>query len=137
VTQLTEHFTLEEFTASETADQCGIDNTPPPEVIEQLQKTADLLELVRTALGDVDIFVTSGYRCEELNEEVGGVANSQHMTGQAADFVAPDFGTPDQIYDFLQQAEPPIPYDQLIREYGEWVHISQSDDPRDEEVYYA
>jgi hypothetical protein len=123
--------------ASETADQCGIDNMPPPEVIEQLQKTADLLELVRTALGDVDIFVTSGYRCEELNEEVGGVANSQHMTGQAADFIAPDFGTPDQIYDFLQQAEPPIPYDQLIREYGEWVHISQSDDPRDEEVYYA
>jgi hypothetical protein len=137
MTQLTEHFTLEEMIASETADQCGIDNMPPPEVIEQLQKTADLLELVRTALGDVDIFVTSGYRCEELNEEVGGAANSQHMTGQAADFVAPDFGTPDQIYDFLQQAEPPIPYDQLIREYGEWVHISQSDDPRDEEVYYA
>jgi hypothetical protein len=137
MTQLTEHFTLEEMIASDTADACDIDNTPPPEVVDELRKTAELLEKVRSALGDVPVTVTSGYRCEDLNDEVGGVANSQHMTGQAADFIAPDFGTPDEIYDALQNANPPIPYDQLIREYGDWVHISQSDDPRDEEVYYA
>jgi hypothetical protein len=136
MTQLTEHFTLEEMVASDTASACGIDNSPPYEVVVQLRKTCQLLEQVRTVLDAKPVFVTSGYRCAALNTEVGGVADSQHCSGQAADFVVPDFGTPDQVFAALRDHQPPLPYDQLIREYGQWVHISQSDTPRHQVVTY-
>jgi zinc D-Ala-D-Ala carboxypeptidase len=135
MTQLTEHFELEEFTASDTADGCGIDNTPPQAVIDELTKTATLLEAVRTLLGQ-PVFITSGYRCEALNTEIGGVEDSQHLTGQAADFIVPDFGNARQVYDAIAAAQPPIAFDQLICEYDEWVHISQSETPRGQLIVY-
>jgi zinc D-Ala-D-Ala carboxypeptidase len=130
MTQLTEHFTLEEMTYSQTASRYGIDNTPPPNIVEELTRTCEMLELVRTVLGGYPIMITSGYRCPELNAACGGSSTSQHMYGQAVDFYVPSYGTPKQVCDAIMAADPPIIYDQLIWEYGDWVHMSQSDDPR-------
>ena len=115
---LTPHFTLAELTATQHR---GIDNTPPLEVIQRLHQTALLLEQVRTRLG-APVIVSSGYRCPELNEAVGGRPNSQHLTGQAVDFICPGFGSPATVVSALVDSG--IEYDQLICEYGRWVHIS-------------
>lgn len=123
---LTPHFTLEEMTATQHR---GIDNTPPTlTVIDALRRTAMLLEQVRTRLG-VPVLVSSGYRCPELNAAVGGQKASQHLLGQAADFIAPAFGTPTTVARALRDAIG-LDYDQLILEFGRWVHISWSDTPR-------
>jgi zinc D-Ala-D-Ala carboxypeptidase len=128
MTNLTANFTLEEMTYSQTASRCGIDNTPPPDIVEELTITCEMLEQVRTALGDCPIIITSGYRCPELNAVCGGSSSSQHMLGQAVDFYAPSFGTPKQVCEAVMAAG--IIYDQLIWEYGDWVHMSQSGAPR-------
>jgi len=128
MTNLTEHFTLEEMTYSQTAVDCGVDNSAPPEVVEELTLTCQLLEQVRTLLGDLPIMVTSGYRSPYVNTMCGGSSTSQHLTGQAVDFYVPDFGTPKQVCDAIMAGG--IIYDQLIWEYENWVHMSQSDQPR-------
>lgn len=115
---LTPHFALEELIATQHR---RIDNTPPPDVVERLRQTALLLEQVRMRLG-VPIIVSSGYRCAALNAAVGGVPGSQHLTGQAVDFIAPGFGPPTTVMSALVDSG--IEYDQLIVEYGRWVHIS-------------
>jgi hypothetical protein len=130
MTQLTTHFTLEEMTYSQTASRYGINNTPPPDIVTELTRTCEMLERVRTTLGGQPIMITSGYRCPELNKACGGSSTSQHMTGQAVDFYVPAFGTPKQVCDAIMAADPPIPYDQLIWEYGDWVHMSQAPAPR-------
>lgn len=122
--QLSLHFTLDEFTHSQTAARLGIDNDPPIDVLKNLQRTAQGLELVRTFLGG-PIMVSSGYRSPEVNAAVGGSKNSQHLTGQAVDFTCPSYGLPYQIVAALQTSD--IPYDQVICEFGRWVHISFSD----------
>jgi zinc D-Ala-D-Ala carboxypeptidase len=78
---------------------------------------------VRAALGNKAIHINSWYRCPELNEVVGGVAHSQHVIGEAVDFVCPDFGAPVSICRKLIELKDLIRYDQLIME-GTWVHIS-------------
>ena len=70
-----QHFSPEELTASEVAARAGIDNTPPAEVMRNLLRLADGLELVRVALGD-PIHVTSGYRSSRLNQLIGGAMNA-------------------------------------------------------------
>jgi zinc D-Ala-D-Ala carboxypeptidase len=127
VMYLPTHFTLEEFTVSETAARRGVDNTPPPDIVARLRGTAQGLEVVRLRLG-APIIIMSGYRCGALNAEIGGAANSQHMVGEAADFICPRFGHPRSIADAL--ADSGIEYDQLILEFGRWVHISFADRPR-------
>lgn len=123
---LTPHFTLEEMTATQHR---GVDNTPPTlTVIDALRRTAMLLEQVRTRLG-VPVLVSSGYRCPELNAAVGGQKTSQHLLGQAADFIAPAFGTPTTVASALRDAVG-LDYDQLILEFGRWVHISWAEAPR-------
>lgn len=117
---LTEHFTLAELTVSETAERKGIDNTPPPSVIERLKTTARGMEHVRLVLG-VPVFVLSGYRSPALNLEVGGSKASQHMHGEACDFHAPRYGDPLAICRALEASD--VRFDQLIWEGG-WVHIS-------------
>ncbi len=92
--------------------------------------------MVRSLLGDLPVYVTSGYRCDALNYEVGGVPDSQHLLGQAADFIVPDYGSVEQVYTAIRDAQPPLPFDQLINEYGEWVHISQSAELRHEAFVY-
>lgn len=130
VTHLSSHFTLDELVASELAERRGIDNTPPPAVIEQLKRTALGLEAVRVRLGGCPIIVSSGYRCLELNRALGSKDTSQHVKGQAADFIAPRFGSPQEIVYALRDSG--IDFDQLILEFRRWVHVSFADRPRGE-----
>ena len=123
--KLSEHFSLDEFTASETALRKGIDNTPPPVVTEKLRMLANTLEQVRTLLGNNSIRISSGYRCLALNRAIGSGDTSAHVLGYAVDFTCPKFGTPKEVANKI--AESPIKFDQLIYE-GTWVHLSI--DPR-------
>ena len=115
---LSPHFTLEELTATQHR---GIDNTPPASVIERLKFTATQLEAVRLLLG-CPIIISSGYRCPELNAAVGGQPTSQHLTGQAVDFICPGFGPPITVASRLKDSG--IKWDQLIVEFDRWVHLS-------------
>lgn len=124
--QLTPHFTLAELVASNKAQQLGIDNTPPQELVPRLVRTAEMLERIRSTLG-VPVVVTSGYRCERLNRAVGGVTSSDHTQGRAADIVAPDYGTPYQVAKGLAPLIDTLGIGQLILEgvSGKtWVHVS-------------
>jgi hypothetical protein len=129
---MTPHFSYEEAVRSETAARLGIDNTPPADIRETIRWVAHQMEDVRTFLGH-PITVTSWYRCPKLNEAVRSKPTSQHIKGEAVDFVCPAFGTPRAIVAALRRSA--IPFDQLILEYadtsgGGWTHISFTDDPR-------
>lgn len=124
---LSPHFTLDEFTASQTAARLGIDNDLPLDLVPTAKRTCTGLELVRGILG-APILISSGYRCQELNKAIGGSKVSQHMLAEAVDFTCPGFGTPDDIVKTLIARK--VPFDQLIIEFGRWVHISFSDNPR-------
>jgi len=119
--QISSHFTLEELTLSNTAVRLGIDNSPTQIVIDNLTTLARGLEEVRLKLG-VPMHINSGYRCAKLNAAVHGVPTSAHISGFAADFIAPEFGTPAEIVHAI--AESSIQFDQLIVECNAWVHIS-------------
>lgn len=119
--RLSANFTLEEFLLSETAARQGIDNTPDEAVVANLKRLAERLELVR-AIFNSPVVISSGYRCPALNKAVGGVPNSAHMTGCAADFIVPGMGAPLQIAQRITKYD--IPFDQLINEYGQWVHFA-------------
>ena len=118
--RLTEHFFLEEFIQSVTADEREIDNSPTIDIIANLTITARGLEKVRELLG-APIKITSGYRCPELNKAVRGAASSAHMEGFAADFVSPSYGRTREIAAAIVRSN--IIFDKCIEE-GEWVHIS-------------
>ncbi len=124
--QLTPHFTLAELTASTKARAHDLDNTPPPEIVPRLVRTAEMLERIRSTLG-VPVIVTSGYRSQAVNRLVGGVATSDHTQGHAADIVAPAYGTPLQIARALAPLVPVLGIGQLIYEQfgaSSWVHVS-------------
>jgi len=133
---LTEHFTLAEMCHSDTANACGIDNTPPPEIEANLKRLCDVLEEIRVLCGSYPVIVNSGYRCEALNEEVGGVADSAHRYGLAADIVIPDYGTPTDICIAVTPHLADLEIDQLIDETGggaHWVHVGLCEgEPRNE-----
>lgn len=116
MTMLSAHFSLEELTATQ---QRGLDNTAPAEVVENLKRLCDTLELVRMLLGPLHI--NSGYRSPEVNAAVGGQPTSQHCQGLAADFICPRFSLPEVVRRIQQQK---IIFDQLIYEFGAWIHIS-------------
>jgi hypothetical protein len=120
VTRLSEHFTLEEFTFSQTAVRRGIDNTPPAAILERLKIAAEKMERVRHVLGG-PIRVSSAYRSLALNKAVKGSKTSAHCLGWAVDFTCPSLGSPLAICRTLEKH---IHYDQLIHEFGSWVHIS-------------
>lgn len=121
--RLSANFTLAELTASATAARQGLDNTPPAEVLETLRATARRMEEVRRLLGDRPIIVTSGYRSLAVNKAVGGSTASAHMTGHAVDFTCPAFGTPSAVARHLAKHLPAGSFDQIIEEFGRWVHI--------------
>lgn len=123
--KLSEHFNLDEFTASETALRKGIDNTPPPVVTEKLRMLAATMEQIRSLLGNNSIRISSGYRCLALNRVIGSGDSSAHVQGYAVDFTCPNFGTPKEVANKIAQSD--IKYDQIIYE-GTWVHLSV--DPR-------
>ncbi|MGB6384804.1 MAG: D-Ala-D-Ala carboxypeptidase family metallohydrolase [Terriglobales bacterium] len=118
--KISEHFTLEELTFSEAAARLGLDNIPNPIVITNLCRIAAVMEQVRTLLENNLIIVHSGYRSEEVNKAIGGVATSAHCHGLACDFVCAAFGTPGKVALAILKSD--IEYDQLILEYG-WVHV--------------
>ena len=120
------HFTIEELCRSETARSRGIDNTPTEEVKKSLTALVDsVLDPLREWYGK-PIYVNSGYRCPALNKAVGGVANSQHLTGQAADIDVNDRAENRKL---MKHIEDNLDFDQLIWENGgAWVHVSYRPD---------
>jgi hypothetical protein len=125
--QLSPHFRLLELTHSDTADAHKIDNTPPSIYLPRLIEVANMLERVRAALGNVAITVSSGYRCPELNRLVGGQPASDHIFGYAADFEAPEFGSPFHVASFLAPHVEELGIGQMIYEGvsgKRWVHVS-------------
>lgn len=131
---LTPHFTLDEFTNSQTAAREGIDNSLPDNLLPTAIRTAQGLELVRTLLNSHSVLISSGYRSPELNAAVKGSKTSQHMLAEAADITVPTYGTPAQVVASIVRSS--IPYDQCILEFYDpktnrgWCHISFSDKPR-------
>ena len=127
-TKLTEHFTLEEMSASGTAIRMGVKNWPNGEQAEALhQLCMNVLEPLRLRFGR--IIITSGYRCPAVNKAVGGVRNSQHMRGEAADIRIPTIGAGLQMFDFIRDN---CDFDQMLFEsrrntFGGrtyWLHVS-------------
>lgn len=116
--QLTEHFSIEELTVT---DHREFDNTPSAFERTNLVRLAGLLERVKTALGGVPVMVNSAYRSKKVNDAVGSKDTSQHRLGCAADIRVPSL-TPDQVVKAIMAAK--LPYDQLIREFDRWTHIS-------------
>ena len=126
---LTPNFTVQEFTASDTAARLGIDNSLPPTLLVAATDTCHMLELVRDRLGQlaghpVPVILTSGYRCPALNTAIGSSPSSDHVKALAADFKAPAFGTPYQVAQALAPLVTELGIGQLIHEYGQWVHLS-------------
>jgi hypothetical protein len=125
VQNLSPNFTLEELVRSETAVRLGIDNTPSPEVVENLTTLAAYLEGVRARVKDTfgpgtALAVTSGYRSPAVNAAVGGKPTSYHCLGLAADVHVPGG---DVLTLAREVAAWFKDYDQLIHEFGAWVHV--------------
>lgn len=127
MTRLTDHFTLEELTRSDNAVRLGLDNTPDQTALANLLRMAYMLEQVRTAVGGKPVMVNSAYRSKAVNDSVGSSDTSQHRTGCAADFRVPGM-TPDEVVKTLIKAN--LGFDQLIREFDSWTHISVPTDPK-------
>ena len=123
MTQLTEHFTLEELTHT---DHREFDNTPNEAEIANLQRLAEFLEKVKTALGGKPIMINSAYRSKQVNDAVGSKDTSQHRLGCAADIRVPNM-KPDEVVQALMASG--LEYDQIIREFDSWTHISIPNDP--------
>jgi zinc D-Ala-D-Ala carboxypeptidase len=120
---LSPNFRLSEFLVSQTASRQGIDNTPPKALMPRLVNLAKGLERVRALTGSA-IIITSGYRSAALNKAVGGSHNSQHSFGEAADIICPRFGTALDLAELIELNQEAVGFDQLILEFGRWVHIS-------------
>lgn len=115
---MTPNFTLAELTHT---DHREFDNTPNDTERENLQRLAEFLELVKVALGGKPIMVNSAFRSKAVNDAVGSKDTSQHRVGCAADIRVPGM-TPDQVVRAILAAN--LPFDQIIREFDAWTHIS-------------
>lgn len=115
---LSNNFTLEELTHT---DHRQFDNTPNASEMANLVRLAGFLEEVKTAIGGKPVMVNSAFRCKEVNDAVGSKDTSQHRIGCAADIRVPSM-TPDEVVKAV--IESGIGYDQLIREFDRWTHIS-------------
>ena len=121
---MTPHFSLAELTVT---DHREFKNEPDPSEIANLQRLAELLEQVKSVLGGVPIMVNSAFRSKQVNDAVGSKDTSQHRLGCAADIRVPGV-TPDQVVKAIMAAK--LPFDQLIREFDRWTHISVPNDPK-------
>ena len=117
---LTRNFSLDEFTTSQTAARLSIDNTPKPQALANLIRTARLLEQVRE-LFNKPIRISSGFRCDAVNAHIGGAKTSQHVIGCAADFTVRGVALRDVMDAIIASG---IDFDQLIFEWNSWCHIS-------------
>lgn len=127
---LSENFTLQELTHSDVAVRYDWENNPDANEINNLTRLADLLEQVRTLIGK-PVMINSAYRCKQVNDAVGSKDSSQHRIGCAADIRVPNM-TPDEVVKAVMASD--IGYDQIIREFDRWTHISvpntAGDNPR-------
>lgn len=117
-TKLTPHFTLEELTHT---DHRQYDNTPNEQELANLKRLATFLEDVKAALGGRPVMVNSAFRSKQVNDAVGSKDTSQHRSGCAVDIRVPQL-TPDEVVKTIVAAG--LPYDQLIREFDRWTHVS-------------
>jgi len=124
--QLSPNFTLEELTRSDAASRNGWDNTPNEAEIENLKRLAELLQVVKTALGGKPVMINSGFRSKQVNDSVGSKDSSQHRIGCAADIRVPGM-TPRQVVEACIAAS--VPFDQIILEFDSWTHISVPNTP--------
>lgn len=115
---MTPHFTLEELTVTQHRQ---FDNTPNEAETANLQRLAEFLEIVKTVLLGKPIMINSAFRSKQVNDAVGSKDTSQHRLGCAADLRVPGM-TPDAVCRALIAAQ--LPYDQIIREFDAWTHIS-------------
>jgi hypothetical protein len=120
---LTPHFTLEELTATQHRE---FDNTPNSSEINNLKRLAEMLEKVKTLLDGKPIMINSAFRSKAVNDAVGSKDTSQHRVGCAADIRVPGL-TPDQVVQAIKNS--PIQFDQLIREFDSWTHVSVPNNP--------
>ena len=125
ITPLSLHFTLEELTHT---DHRQFDNTPNPDELANLNRLAKFLEQVKTVLGGKPVMINSAYRSEAVNNAVGSRNTSQHRIGCAADIRVPGM-TPDEVVKTIMAAG--LGYDQIIREFDRWTHISIPNNPED------
>lgn len=123
---LTPHFTLEELTASEVAERNGWDNTPSDAELANLRRLADFLEQIKALLGGKPIMINSAYRSKQVNDAVGSRDTSQHRVGCAADIRVPGM-TPDEVVKAIMASA--LPFDQVIREFDRWTHVSVPNTP--------
>jgi hypothetical protein len=133
-TLLSPHFTLQEFTRSDLALRHCIDNSVHPELMQNAIQTAMMLERIRVHLisqrgRPVPIILSSGYRCAQVNRLAGSGQGSDHVKAMAADWTAPEFGSPLDICQALAPVVSLLNIGQLIYEFGSpsgggWVHVS-------------
>ena len=115
---MTPNFTLAELTVT---DHREFKNEPNPSEIANLQRLAELLEQVKVAIGGKPVMVNSAFRSKQINDAVGSKDTSQHRVGCAADIRVPGMA-PDAVVKAVIAAK--LPFDQLIREFDRWTHIS-------------
>jgi uncharacterized protein YcbK (DUF882 family) len=122
---LSEHFTMEELTHT---DHRQFDNTPNASELSNLVRLAEFLEEVKTVLGGKPVMINSAFRCKQVNDAVGSKDTSQHRIGCAADIRVPGV-TPDEVVKAIIAAG--LGYDQVIREFDRWTHVSVPNKPDD------
>ena len=131
MTQLSVNFSLKEFIKSDTATRKGLDNTPSPEVVANLQKLVDnIVQPLRTSYDKV-VTINSGYRSPEVNASVGGSKTSDHCKGMAADIEIEG----ESNFDLAQHIVDTYKFTQVILEFytqgvpdSGWVHVSYDED---------
>jgi len=121
---LSPHFTFAELTHT---DHRSLNNSPTQIEINNLQRLAQFLETVKTTLSGKPIMINSAFRSKAVNDAVGSRDTSSHRLGLAADFRVPGM-IPDAVVRTIIAAN--LPFDQIIREFDAWTHISISDKPR-------
>jgi zinc D-Ala-D-Ala carboxypeptidase len=121
--KLSPHFSLDEFTDSDTALRLGIDNSLPDNLLQTAKETAEMMEGIRGFLIGLPIIVSSGYRCLQLNSAIGSSSTSHHILMKAIDFKAPEYGSPYDICVALVDQMDKLGIGQMIQEHS-WVHVS-------------
>lgn len=133
--QLSKNFQLSELTHSQTATRLKLNNDPSQQVIDNLKQTViKVLQPTRDHF-NLPITISSGYRSPAVNKAIGGATNSQHLTGQAVDFIIPSINN----YQVAKWIEANLNYDQLILEFYSggntgWIHVGYSPRHKNQEL---
>ena len=128
--RLTNNFYLKEFVISQVAERHGYKNEPNEKQIDNLRLLCvNVLQPLREII-NVPILINSGFRSFDVNAAVGGRSNSQHLEGKATDFVVPSMNLVDVLNTIIQE----LSFDQLIYEFGKWIHVSWNGDKNRKDV---